>query len=310
MRTISALILTLVLLASCKDRIICPAFQSTYILDDSTRMFYYSYLWNLDEPTRNEYIASMVQGQTVEDSLATDTVALAVGGTSSDVETYFSYVSQYIQPVKDVRRSKFGIIKYEPMWLKNYNLKTAPMENVPGPEEEKPEVEEPVDIGEFVASDFSSDSTLTVDSLGVVQLDSISSDSAAVIPSSLVATADVAEEPKGPRYLYRYDPSGPNNVEQEYYNKYFGEFLVYKPPKKKEDVEEIKTDTLNAATDSLSMATDSLGVGAFQETDSLQTTPIQEEGGLFRNKKKKKRRRGEATDEGNDPNDEGRLEDD
>ena len=47
---------------------ICPAFQSTYILDDSTRQAYFSYVWQLDENTRTQFLAKQ-KGQDPEDSL-------------------------------------------------------------------------------------------------------------------------------------------------------------------------------------------------------------------------------------------------
>ncbi len=230
MRNYLLILLLLFVFGACKDRIICPAFQSTYILDDSTRMAYFSYAWKLDEPTREKFIASLTQPADTLDSLA-------VGGTSSTMETYYTHVSQYIQPVKEVRRSKYGIIKYEPMWLKNYNMKTSPMENVSGPAKEIPVEEEPIDIGEFVASDFEMDSILTTDSTSLAFNDSIQQESESFVPSNLTADAATEAEASGPKYLYRYDPNGQNNVEQEYYNKYFGRLLVYQKPKEPETPE-------------------------------------------------------------------------
>ena len=216
------------LLLACRDKIICPAFQSTYILDEPTRNAYYSYVWKLDQETRTQYLAS-AYGQT--DSLS------AGGNSASSTLRYYDYVEDIIQPREEVIRSKYGIVKYEPMWLKNYKLKTAPMENVLGPE---PEMVEPkvIDTGEFLASDFTdslaSDSTMFVarDSMAVAQ-------KAEVVASTKPAKKQV-------KYLYRYDPDSLNNVEQEYYNKYFGKLLVDYSQQNKNAQSKVSQDTQSA----------------------------------------------------------------
>ncbi|MEM9326543.1 MAG: hypothetical protein AAGA85_12845, partial [Bacteroidota bacterium] len=179
MRVLCIFVLTILLSSACRDKVVCPAFQSTYILDDSTRMAYYSYAWQLDDITRQQYIASL---STV------DTTALAVGGAASGGMTeYFTYVEQYVPPAAKVRKNKYGMIKYEPYWLKTLRSRTAPMENVLGPEEE---IVEPIDEGEFYASDFASDDSLGL-SLGVdslaVGIDSlgVAVDSLGGVPQSL-----------------------------------------------------------------------------------------------------------------------------
>ena len=65
-------IIGLLVLMGCQDKIICAAFQSTYILDDSTRNAYYSYVWQLDEATRTQYLAGL-QSAPEQDSLAIPT---------------------------------------------------------------------------------------------------------------------------------------------------------------------------------------------------------------------------------------------
>lgn len=195
-------------LVACRDKIICPAFQSTYILDESTRSVYYSYLWKLDEDTRTKYLAS---------AAAKDSTNGYMGNSSGNTLKYYDYVSDIIQPREEVRRSKYGIVKYEPMWLKNYHLKSAPMENVLGP---KTEVIQPTtfDTGEFLASDFSD--SVSGDSTMFVRRDSV------LLAQKTTIKATNEPVKKEVKYLYRYDPDTLNNVEQEYYNKYYGKLLV------------------------------------------------------------------------------------
>ncbi|MDH5609579.1 MAG: hypothetical protein OEY56_08865 [Cyclobacteriaceae bacterium] len=213
MRPLLVVPFVFMLLFSCKDRIICPAFQSTYILDDSTRAAYYSYAWRLDKKTRESYLATLSGSDTA-----------SRGGTSSDIVKYYSFVEDIVRPGNDPNRTKYGIVRYEPVWLKNYQIKTAPMENIHGPPSEI--IEPSINEGEFVASDFALDSVQTKPLL-VANTDSLRVDSTAVaqwIPAR--------QKPPKPTYLYKYDPNGQNNAEQEYYNKYFGELLVDRSPAK------------------------------------------------------------------------------
>lgn len=153
-------VLTAFLFQACTDKVICPAFQSTYILDDSIRLAFYS-------PFEGDSIPKE-------------------------------------QPW--VRKDKHGIAKKEWLIVKNYKLKTAPMENVLAPpQEDSIAVEE----GEFVAEDFvETDSTGTVNELPVA----------------------LQEEKKEQKYRFKYDPADNFNVEQEYYNKYFGALFIDDTP--------------------------------------------------------------------------------
>jgi hypothetical protein len=253
--------------------IICSAFQSTYILDDSTRLAYYSYAWKLDPASRQKYIEGLT---TPKDSLD----SIAVGGTR-DWETYYTHVEAIIPTPYEVRRSSYGIIKYEPMWLKNYKMKDAPMENVLAPPVEKESTsEDSVDIGDFVASDFGLDSLQADSSELIVAIDSIETD-------SLLNEADLfAQEPKKPRepkYLYGYDPNGPNNMDQDYYNKYFGELLLDRRPDPVEDTPDSLQQNTEVLPDSLQNEKKGLFGGSRRDrnkpeeemapTDSLGTLP-------------------------------------
>lgn len=197
-------ILSLILLMACQDKIICPAFQSTYILDDSTRYAYYSYVWQLDEATRTAFLAGSADSLSNNDSL---------GIVAQPKTDYYAYAEQKLVPWRVRKRNKYGIVKYEPYWLKKYRMRTAPMENVFAPE--------PLETN-FVASEFSD--SLSVDSLAVASVDSL--DSLQVQPT--IAAEDTEEEV---RYLFKYDPTDNFNVEQEYYNKYYGEMFIDKRPK-------------------------------------------------------------------------------
>lgn len=252
MRVLCVFVFAMILLSACTDRIVCPAFQSTYILDDSTRIAYYSYAWKLDESTRQQYIASLSSADTTQ----TDSVGMGDAPPKNNWSEYYAYAGRYVQPREEVRKTKYGIVKREPHWLKSYKLRTAPMVNVYGPEREQTG---PVDEGEFFASDFN-----TEDSLSIVSSDSLALDSTAVaaeVPSSV-------QKKKEQKYRFRYDPNDNFNAEQDYYNKYFGELLLDNRP----DPQPAPIDTLANQT---------------AVPDSLQTNNKKGLGGLFKKKKKK-----------------------
>lgn len=201
----------LLLSVGCRSKLICPAFQSTYILDDSLRSAYFSPLWKLDKETRDAYIK-----KNYDDSKS----------------QYFASVETYVAKAEAGNRTKFGIVRYEPNWLKKYQMRTAPQQDLIWTEGVSEDLKDFMDIGSFVASDFG--------------LDSISGDSV------ILATQDSVPLKK---YLFGYDPQGQNNAEQEYYNKYFGYLLVAKAAPSNED---LPTDSTGARIDE------------FIENDSLQ----------------------------------------
>jgi hypothetical protein len=202
-------IVCLLTLAGCQDKIICAAFQSTYILDDSTRNAYYSYVWQLDEATRTSYLAGL-QNNTTSDSLADP-----VQPVNQQKIDYYSYAGEKVVPWRVRSRTKYGIVKYEPYWLKNYRMRTAPMENIHPPVLPKP-IETP-----YVAAELDSLGADS-DSLDVGSLDSLN--------QTLVATEGTEKE-EDVSYLYKYDPKDNFNVEQQYYNKYYGEKFIDNRPK-------------------------------------------------------------------------------
>ena len=124
-------------------------------------------------------------------------------------------------------------------------MRTAPRQDLIWKEGASEDPTDSMDIGSFLASDFG--------------LDSISGDSIIL---------DTQDSIPAKKYLYGYDPQSQNNVEQEYYNKYFGYLLVAKAAPPNED---LPTDSTGVVTDE------------FIENDSLQ---VEKRGFLKRNKKK------------------------
>ncbi|MEL6560554.1 MAG: hypothetical protein AAFQ94_20350 [Bacteroidota bacterium] len=213
--SVGVIILVLCAISSCRDKVVCPAYQSTYILDDSVRMTYYSYLWKLDEGERQNFLAK---------EKAKDSIPNTVSNTPS--AEYFAYVEPYIPPVEKVNKNQYGIIKYQPFWIKNARLRTAPKVNVHKPVFDEEEFDQE---GTFLAGDFA-----VTDSLGNV------TDSTVVkIPLSLQGGD---QNKKGPRYLYNYELNDQHNMEQVYYNKYFGEYLVDRRPPPQPDTLQNQVD--------------------------------------------------------------------
>ncbi len=250
MRLTVSVIIVLCIFSSCRDRVVCPAYQSTYILDDSVRQTYYSYLWKLDKEERQNFLAR---------EAAKDSVPEAISYTPPS--EYFAYVEPLIPPVEVVKKNKFGIIKYKPFWLKNASLRTAPKENV-----HKPIFKEEVfdKEGEFLAADFA-----LLDSLGNSQ------DSSAVdIP---LALKNDSIENAAPKFLYGYKVDDNFNMEQVYYNKYFRKLFIDNRPKPKLD----SLAALKLAVDSVSTDTKK-GIGGFfkglfKKKDKKKKNPIEDD---------------------------------
>ncbi|XOV95210.1 MAG: hypothetical protein ACFHWX_10970 [Bacteroidota bacterium] len=236
----------ILLLFSCRDRVICPAFQSTYILDDSVRVAYFSYIWKLDEVDRIRILEQRTAQSDSLNELADGIVSLS-DTTAEEVPKppavdYYAYVEDLVVPPREVRKTKFGIIKYEPYWLKNYHLKTAPMENVLAPQPEELEIQALADES-LLAADIEYDSTLTVglaaDSIGIALVDSTDA-----LSSDVLARAEPEKtEDKGPRFLFKYDPKDNFNMDQVYYNRWFGDQLIYQPRPPKPEIQPLATDS-------------------------------------------------------------------
>ena len=240
---------------SCQDKVICPAFQSTYILDDSTRNAYFSYVWQLDEPTRMQFLAQ-------QDTTSTATLdSISPAGVGRPQTDYYAYAGEKVVPWRVSKRTKYGIVKPVFMPIKKYRMRTAPMENVLRP---KPE---PTAVDANFVVDARPDSIAT-DSLSLAATDTLSIESFAV----------EEEEKKETRFLYGYDPSDNFNVEQQYYNKYFSSRLIDNRPEPK-PAPVIPDSTQSDSTS----AKKSLFKGLFggkkktQASDSVATEPPVEE---------------------------------
>ncbi len=168
----------------CRSKVICPAFQSTYILDDSLRFAYFSPLWKLDKETRDFYINT---------------------NYGKNKSQYFEFVAPHVVKSGSSNRTRSGIARYEPKWLKAYQMRNVPQQDLILKEELPNGLIDSLNLGSFLASDFG--------------LDSIRGDSV------ILAAQDSFPRKQ---YLYGYDPEGKINVEQDYYNKYFGNLLVAK----------------------------------------------------------------------------------
>lgn len=224
MRKLIFVLCTLTLFISCQDKVICPAFQSTYILDDSVRKAYFSYVWALDEDTRTTYLASLKGGgtSTMDSSSSTyyDSTSLvaSLDSTNSDTQQpvdYYAYAGEKVVPWRVPKRTKYGIAKKVPFFIKNYRMRTAPMENVLAPPKPQEEKELPVD-SILIAAD--STKAISIDSTSIVKS-----------PQDTI------------RYKYGFNPKDNYNVEQDYYIKYFGQYLI--------DTSPIKVDTTKSDSD-------------------------------------------------------------
>jgi len=195
--------------------VICPAFQSTYILDDSVRAAHFSYVWQLDEETRAQFLASN-QTITPESDILTDSSNISItsnyGSGSSKVDYYAFAEKNSVVPWRDVKKTKYGIVKKTFYPIKNYRLKTAPMENVLTPPE--------------------------VQSLNDNLFDTLDS----------FYNPLLAEQSQS--YYYGYDPTDDFNVDQEYYNKYYGELFI--DDRARESItEELLTDQDSSEADTV-----------------------------------------------------------
>ena len=252
-------IVCLFTLISCQDKVICPAYQSTFILDDNTRDAYFSYAWQLDETSRSQYLGQTKGG----DSTSVDsTTAIA----QPEVD-YYAYAGEYNVPWRVPKKTKFGIIKPVFYPIKKYRMRTAPMENVLAPD--------PIS-NEFTDEEFGLDS-LQADSVNRVATDSVGT--SAVVAKQEAAPASDEDEV---RFLYGYDPEDNFNVEQLYYNKYFAERLIDHRPRPEPVTNPVDSLNANDPADSLSTKKTPFFKGLFKKKDrsaaeeAVEAAPIQE----------------------------------
>jgi hypothetical protein len=208
--------LVLVLLASCRDKVICPTFQSTYILDDSVRNVYFSYLWYLSEEERKAYASR----PKVPPPDTTGVVASAKPEAQVD---YFDYTAEYKVPVRGTKKNKYGIVQ-RPMVMsytvQNLRMKSSPMRDVKTPP--KPAVDDKEDSG------------MPMDSTALASLDST-----AVKTDSLAAKPLAKKKPDWKPFLYDFNPYDSMQPDQENYFREFGWLLQNRAPRPGEgDVDE------------------------------------------------------------------------
>jgi len=250
-------ILCFFILISCRDKLICPAFQSTYILDDSTRNAYFSYVWQLDEMTCSQYLLRQQSG------VPTDSDSLEI--IQQPATDYYAYASEYVAPWSISGRSKYGIVKPAFYPVKKYRMRTAPMENILAPE--------PL-ANDFDAAEFGTDS-LQADTMSIIASDSVATDSPVAAKAQ-----DKALREEETRYLYGYNPADIFNVEQAYYNKYFDDRLIdHRPPP---EPEEAVSDSLSIAVPDSTAGREPFFKGLFKKKDrkAAEEDPAGEEKNL------------------------------
>lgn len=189
------------LLLSCQSNVICPAFQSTYILDDSVREAHFSYVWQLDEFTRDEFLNR-------EQPDNTDTTNIYITKVEQPKVDYYAYAEEHsVVPWREVNKTKYGMIKNVFYPIKKYRLRTSPMKNVYAPEE--------------LSNEITSDELY----------DSLIADTLNLTSQQGIATTDTEADEVD--FLYQFRPDDNFNVEQQYYLKYFGDRLIAnrEPPK-------------------------------------------------------------------------------
>ena len=232
MRQLCCVLFVVLLLTSCRDKVICPTFQSTYILDDSVRATYFSYLWYLDEDERKSHLSSTAKIPP-PDSLGI-TVASTEGSGGVD---YWDYTAQYKVLPRESKRTKYGIVKRTPVipnLVRNLQLKTSPMENVLTPPDVKKEEENLESADDSTLAPLDS-TTITVSNSAMTPLDSTS---AINEPDSLSASTPVAEEETKEekakknwvQFKYGFNPLDSMQPDQEFYFKKYGWLLQNAPP--------------------------------------------------------------------------------
>ena len=231
--------------ASCRDKVICPAFQSTYILDDSVRNTYFSYAWYLNEDERKLKVT--VRPKVLPpDSLG---LMMASADESTGVD-YFAYTQKYKVLPRVPSRTKYGIVKRTPVipnLVRNLQLKTSPMENVLTPPEVTKEKETTLDP---IPSDSSMLAPLDSTAIVATQ-DSLSTrqpvDSLAVIELSVEEIKKKAWE----QFKYGFNLLDIMQPDQAYYFRRYGWLLQNAAPPKEEPVDSnqfqtITLDSLNS----------------------------------------------------------------
>lgn len=250
---ISLLLSVILLLGACRSNMMCPAYQSTYILDmykkrstyDMKERTYYTthLLYDSVSMTKTEDSLRRMQFSHFIDSMPFSRfdVRKNKNGRVTRVKVAKNDINR-----EAYKRRKDLIAEYDYLpgfnkahWIrKNDDQRLIKMEDQFIPPEDT--TEQIIDEGEFVEADF-----VTNDSLAVAGADSLATDSLA-----LASQPEVTEIPEGPTERYRFGYEFKNNKfneDQDYYNKEFGHLFVYKipppPPPAEEPEEAVESDT-------------------------------------------------------------------
>ena len=248
--------LVVFLLSSCRSNMMCPAYQSTYILD----MYKKRSTYEMKERTyyTTHLLYDSVRINTPEDSLRRMQFSHFIDSmpfSRFDVRKNKNGRVTRVRVAKNdinreaYKRRKDLIAEYDYLpgfnkahWIrKNDDQRLIRMEDQFIPPVDSSELI--VDEGYFVEEDF-----VTNDSLGVASADSLATDSLAI------AQPQVAEIPEGPTERYRFGYEFKNNKfneDQDYYNKEFGHLFVYKippPPPPAEEPEEALAESDTTTT--------------------------------------------------------------
>jgi hypothetical protein len=290
MRQLIYAMVFLLLIVSCRDKVICPTFQSTYILDDSVRTTYFSYLWYLDEEERQQHLAGEAK-TAPQDTDSLDMLVASADNEQAPVD-YFAYTSEYKAPLQRTRKTKYGVIK-EPIafttLIRNIRMKTGPRQNVLTPP--MPSAEEETE--NLMAMDSTQSDSLS--SVGGLAADSLATDSTAV-----AQTPEEKADEEWERFKYGFVPRPGMHPDQDYYYKKYGWLLQNARP---------EPDTTQNAADSLMAdSTSQRGfLGIFKNKKKADSTSVEDEKkgpfGFFGRKRKKKAERepeDESTPENND----------
>ena len=282
---LSYLLVVIFLLSACRSNMICPAYQSTYILD----MYKKRSTFDLKERTyyTTHLLYDSVQLSTSEDSLRRQQFSHFIDSlpfSRFDVrKNKKGRVTRVRVAKNDINREAYKrrkdlISEYDylpgfnkALWYrKNDDQRLIDMKDqfIP-PEDTTTDV---VDEGFFVAEDFVSDDSLGVSVTAAVALpDSLATDSVAL--NEPVAALEDEEPQVTERYRFGYEfKNNKFNEDQDYYNKEYGHLLVMKvqPPPPEPEITE--------------------------ETSESDTTAVKKKGFMSRFKNKKKKKKEEAAD--------------
>ena len=281
---VSFIVLVAILLNACRSNVICPAYQSTYILD----MYKKRSTFAMKERTyyTTHLLYDSVQMTTSEDSLRRQQFSHFIDSvpfSRFDVRKNKNGRVTRVKVAKnDINREAYKRRKdlvsefdYLPgfdkaHWYRKHNdqqtIKREDQFIAPFDSSELV-----VDEGFFVAEDFAGDSLGVSISANLSVSDSLSSDSLAT-----EQTLATAEEPRvTERYRFGYEYGNNKfNEDQDYYNKEFGHLLVMKvqpPPPVEEEFTASETESDTTAVKKKGF------FGKFKKKKSEEDLPLEEE---------------------------------